>query len=363
MDTPGIGLGPLVVIWTVAFILVACATCGCCICSCLKGAYDDLADLSTTTSSDPLLTNASLPPDEPDETQPFVDSLMTTSDEPNITVLPEGPSTDNSNGTAGDTTTTNIPEEQQPLLTEPDIAISAEDGYQRMVDGGMVPTPSRNHGQQRHALRASHRPKRRRFAAMHKLYVGCMGCYVCTLLFVGLSTFFAVYFFPQKPIYNICNDSVAWKSLIDSMTSMKATAEFEILASIYNPNHLDVALDMGKGSFTHDGAFVGTYEIPPTYIAANAISDILIVASFTPEKWQALSITAEYYRGTLVMHVDATATIRIPALFDYTFSTSLKDIVVHVNDMSDRHLCACPTWSDASNHSKARLPIIPEWVQ
>jgi hypothetical protein len=284
-------------------------------------------------------------------------------DEPDVTVLPEGSSPDHNNDTAGDATTTPLPEEQQPLLAEPDIALSAEAGYQRMVDGGMAASDQRARGRQCNALQASHRPKRRRFAAMQKLYVGCIGCYLCTLLFVGLSTFFAMYYFPQKPIYNICNDSVAWKSLIDSMTSMKATAEFEILASIYNPNHLDVALDMGKGSFSHDGAFVGTYEIPPTYIAANAISDILIVASFTPEKWQALSITAEYYRGTLVLHVDAAATIRIPALFDYTVSTSLKDIVVHVNDMSDRHLCACPTWSDASNHSMARLSPLPVWVQ
>jgi hypothetical protein len=59
-----------------------------------------------------------------------------------------------------------------------------------------------------------------------------------------------VHYFPAKPVYNICNDNVAWKSLIDSMASMKVSADFEILASVNNPNHFDVALDMGKSRKT-----------------------------------------------------------------------------------------------------------------
>jgi hypothetical protein len=304
----------------------------------LKGAYDDLADMAT-------MQYESLPPDDCPLEEPLV---ATTDDIPEV----DGPP---ANGTLGDEAhREGRGEEEQPLLEQTDIAGGAEatEDYMCMVDGA---TEDRRTVPR--SARTSRRPRRR---GMHRLYVTCMGCYICTLLFVGIVTFSAIYFFPKKPIFNICNDSVAWKSLIDSMTSMKATAEFEILASIYNPNHLDVALDMGQGSFSHDGALVGTYEIPPTVIAAAAISDILIVARFTPDQWQALSITAEYYHGTLVLSVDAQVSIRIPVLVDFTFSTSLKDLVVHVNEMSDRHLCACPTWSDAShNHTNA----VPHWVQ
>jgi hypothetical protein len=78
----------------------------------------------------------------------------------------------------------------------------------------------------------------------------------------------------------------------------------------------------------------------PTYCA---------VAHFTPEKWSALSITAEYYRGKLVLNVDAKASVRVPALFDYSISTELQDLEVHVNEMADRHLCACLDWNEARN--------------
>jgi hypothetical protein len=217
---------------------------------------------------------------------------------------------------------------------------------------------SRPHRQHQHQQQ-----RRRRFVAMQQLYMTCMGCYVFTILFIAFFTYVAIYYFPQKPIYNICNDSVAWNSLMDSMTSFKATAEFQILASVYNPNLLDVAVDMGKGSFAHGGEIVGTYEIPPTLIVSQSITDLLIIARFTPEKWQALSITAEYYSGNLVLHVNADASIRIPALLDYTISTSLQDIVVHVNALSDRRLCSCPTWSNNNstsyynNHRTSRPPL------
>jgi hypothetical protein len=105
---------------------------------------------------------------------------------------------------------------------------------------------------------------------------------------------------------------------------------------------------------------VGTYEIPPVVVQAQSVTDVLIVASFTPEKWSALSIAAEYYRGTLVLSVDVQASIRIPALADYTFPFSMTDLIVHVNDLSDRHLCACPTWADTKNKTKPVLSLLPE---
>lgn len=135
------------------------------------------------------------------------------------------------------------------------------------------------------------------------------------------------------------------------MTAVKVDATIEILMSIMNPNHFDVALDMGRGTFSHDGAPVGTFEIPPATVKAMSITDMTILAEFTPEKWEALSLTAEYYRGTLALDINSQASIRVPALANYSYQAKVTDMRVHVNDptMMDRHLCACPQWKDVKN--------------
>ena len=168
---------------------------------------------------------------------------------------------------------------------------------------------------------------------------------MCTIVFVSIR------YFPQIPVYNICNDDVAWKSIIDSMKKMHTRADFEILASLSNPNHIDVALDKGTGYFHHKGKFAGSFTIPPFTAKAMSITDMLIIASLTPETWDAFQIAKEYEMGNLILHVNTTVIIRIPALFDFTYEGSMGDIEVHVNEINDRHLCACPSWDEAKNHS------------
>lgn len=387
-----IGTLPLIIIVSISTILFCCTTFCCCIMNCIKGAYDDLAYTTSnnTTGTNPILNDA----DDDDAAYLFIENedsinsnnqndanasanrsssecnrnepivISNERDEEEQEAVEDGLASSDEQ----DVGTSNA-SEQEPLLaqttTTTTTPITVEettggtitDEYIQMVDGedgtSLLPNPNCRRNTSTNATRSGSHvrrrrqqrgllPTRRRFTAMNRLYTTCMVCYTCNLLLIGIGTYLSITYFPQKPIYNICNDSVAWKSLMDSMTSFTATAEFEILASIYNPNVFDIALDVGKGNFAHDNTIVGTYEIPPTLIASQAITDILIVAKFTPEKWQALSITAEYYHGTLVMSVNADATIRIPFLFDYTISTSLQDITVHVNELSDRHLCSCP---------------------
>ena len=71
---------------------------------------------------------------------------------------------------------------------------------------------------------------------------------------------------------------------------------------------------------------------------------MLVTASFTPDKWEALQLTAEYYKGTLKFRIDSKTTVQIP-FFDYTFTSEVRDLVVNIGDMNDRYLCACPVWS------------------
>jgi hypothetical protein len=397
-----IGILPYILIVSISTVLVCCITSCCCILNCLKGAYDDLAILGNEQQQQQEMqlqhvdhtvfdTMEVLNPDEEEEQDESVGQQLQQEEQDEASPLLQ-------NDTITDTTTSDNPSTLEPAsinatkiknsvpnegkktihksLKNKTTINTTENVYVRMMDGATtldnnhddnddnnntedddIPRPnvttstnstlhqptrnSHPHRRQGHGSR-----RQQRFRAMHRLYNTCFGCYICTVVFIMLGTYTVVQYFPQKPIYNICNDSVAWQSLMDSITSFTATAEVQILTSIYNPNLINVALDSGRGTFAHNGELVGTYEIPPTMIVGRAITDVLIVARLTPDKWQALSLSAEYYHGTLVLHVNADASIRIPALLDYTLHTSLQDIMVHVNELSDRQLCACPTWKD-----------------
>lgn len=316
-----IGYLPSLLILVTATICCCCSTSCFCVAGGLKGAYDDLANLANPDAAleEPLLPAApATPPDAP---------------EANGSEPAEATEEDNDAHDAPET----------------DAEDAAEEGH---AEGYVSIVAGSDDEEEVVVHRSRPRPKH-----MQRLYNACATCYIITVALTVAFVWASFRYYPKVPTYNICNDSVAWKSLIDSLTSMTVTADFEILASVSNPNHIDVALDMGQGSFTHNGAFVGTFDIPPVTVKAMSVTDIMIVAHLSPDKWDALSLTAEYYRGKLVLHVDAQATIRVPALADYSFATSLQDIVVHVNEMSDRHLCACPDWEEAKNNSK------PVWAE
>ena len=199
-------------------------------------------------------------------------------------------------------------------------------------------------------FRSGPRHRHRRCLLQPCLYWTCSTCYCFTLIVIVILIYGSIRFFPKVPQYNVCNDNIAWKSLVDSMATMKAEAEFEILISIVNDNPITIALDQGGGYFYHDNNTVGTYSIPPVTALSYSITDILIVAHFETKTWQAFNIGEEYYKGNLILHVDAVGTIRIPTLWNYTFIGQFNDIVVHVNQLSDRQYCHCSSWNDEKKH-------------
>jgi hypothetical protein len=298
-------MGFVPMVFTVCFgFLLACCTSVCmCFGAGIKGAYDDL--LLSEATQQPLIAVSS-------------------------------------------TTTTTNPAPQEPVAVEQaDEEENNEEAaheYVRLVDAG---------SEDEETPVSLPRPRQRK--SMQRMYNACVGCYIGTLLLVACSVVTTMRLYPKIPQYNVCNDSMAWQSIMDSLTHLKVTADFEILISISNPNHFDAKLEMGHGSFTHEGAFVGTFDIPPVVVKSMSITDMMIIAHFSPDRWDALGLVAEYTRGKLVLHVDAQATISVPL---YSFSTELRDIVVHVNEMSDRHLCSCPDWSSAKNHSMPALPAV-----
>ena len=76
-----------------------------------------------------------------------------------------------------------------------------------------------------------------------------------------------------------------------------------------------------------------------------AITDVLVTCTFTADQWQSLSLTAEYYQGTLAFTVDANVAYKIPAI-GYTSSGEWSNYLVHVGTAvgGDRSLCACEEW-------------------
>ena len=158
--------------------------------------------------------------------------------------------------------------------------------------------------------------------------------------------FAAIRFFPKIPDYSVCNDDVAWRKLFESMARFKTEIDFEILLSIENANHVDVALDECHGVFRHGGEQVGHYRVPPASIPAMAITDVMILATLTPDRKEVIALTRDYYEDVLVLDVDIDLTLRTPTIFNFSKDVTITDRPIQINQEEDRHLCACKKWSN-----------------
>eukprot|EP00536_Pseudo-nitzschia_multiseries_P013961 jgi/Psemu1/310419/fgenesh1_kg.636_\ len=171
----------------------------------------------------------------------------------------------------------------------------------------------------------------------------------------------ALFFFPQIPVYNVCNDEVAWTKIMKNIVVFKLDAGFEILASLSNPNRIAAALDEGNGSFSFEGEQFGTFAIPPIVVEPMSITDFMIVVHISPaDKTQAIRLTEAYYAGKLILEAEFEGTIRVPTLFNFTRSVTAENITVDINAVTDRSLCHCPTWDDDKHPSGDSLKQLVE---
>lgn len=332
---------PVAIITAMAVLICCCATACFFVASGVKGAYDDLADLATSgvASQQPLLDEHNEEEEdddvvvvvqEPDSAPPVVDEEgqeeVNTTESSFVTAVQDGGAVadgqkDGNNEQDNEPAEGAVQDETDPLLATE-----------------VLTAPVSN-------IRRSIRPRRPRH--MQRLYNACTVCYVITMTLVGTMVFCSIRYFPKVPVYNICNDNVAWKSIIDGMSRAKAEVDVELLASISNPNHISVALDKGTGDFYHHGKFAGNFTIPPFTAEAMSITDVLIIAHLLPD----MAIAKEYYNKKLILFVNTDVLIRVPALADFTYEGKMEDLEVHVNEINDRSLCACPDWDEAKNHS------------
>jgi hypothetical protein len=181
------------------------------------------------------------------------------------------------------------------------------------------------------------------------LYKSCRVWYIFTMFLSVILIGCSVVFFPKAPQFNICNDEFAWQSIIDSFTHLNMEASFEVLMSVENRNRLDVTLDGFGGTFSHEGENVGTWTLRKSVIQAMSITDVMLTCTVAPDRWEALGLISDFYRGRLMVTVDVQGSVRLPGIF-YSIPVKMNDILVKVNDPDnkDRHLCACPEWKDLS---------------
>lgn len=343
---------PLVLIIVIFYALIACCATACLCCAgVMKGAFDDLEDLVESDQHRSIIedhmdqelnpnddaglrTTVNTPLLQTGDTVPLQDNAATA-------ISINGESVEVSEGQGGLAGSKENQDGEEQCIEdggERNEAFVEIIDYQELdretCDGGDIEIPSTR--------------GRCRAHTMKRMFNACTFCYCLALAIIGGCTFGSIRYFPQMPVYNICNDDVAWRSLIETMASMKVEADFQILASVANPNIIGACINQGAGgSFQYNHSVVGTFDIPPTCVGANSVTDILVLAHFAPQGWQSLNIGREFYRGTLVLEVEAAGTIRIPSLFNFSMHSKLDNIVVHVNQLSDRHYCHCQKWNQS----------------
>lgn len=356
----------IVLTLVVASLLIACLSC-CHYCVFnVKGAYDDLATISMAASRPPSViggTFAGAPsegfyttletyPEEAGEGEADIQATeeASPSDEESpaaangntaVTATESEPLSSIAEGV--DSSTVQVPERQE-LESNPDDLLNMA-GHSHLTTP-LLPASARSFN----GIQGMEEPPH-----MKALYRVCSCLYYLSILLIislvaGLFTFF-----PKPPVYNVCNDALAWKRIMESIVALKLDASFEILVSVSNPNHVTVILEKATGSFSFDGEPIGIYEIPPETIDGMAITDVMLIAHVQPDRYQALRLAEAYFRGNLLLNADFNAKLRAPAMFDITYDVHMKDIDVYVNELGPRDLCHCPSWDDAKNHTDTSL--------
>ncbi len=347
---------------SIGLLLILCLSC-CHYCfTNVKGAYDDLATISMAASRPPSIIGGTfMAPSEP---------LYTT-----LETHPEGEDEDDEENTGRDDTMPPLDpparaadeRSTNPRTSDQESPASEQqaDEYQRPFElesdpSALLDIPNDSPTTPlipRSARSFNGIPGMDEPPHMKTLHRMCSCLYCLSVLLVCSLVFVALFFYPKPPVYNVCNDAVAWKKIIENMVALKLDASFEILISVSNPNHLTVSLDKATGSFSFDGRPVGTYMIPSETAGAMAITDMMLIAHVSPDKYQAVQLAEAYYRGNLVLQADFHAKLRVPALFDYTYNLEMKDIDVYVNELGPRELCHCPSWTETKKYTP-NLPFL-----
>lgn len=339
-----IGFIPLFLIGSAAFGSLCCFSVLFSGAGALKGAYESLAA---------NMTQYEYPSEEHQQDQDS-DQLSPIDEE----IYEEGEGEDtlvDAERTAHDISR-NIDEEEESNESQLEIADDDDAPLDQTTDDVLTesllpvtahPHPSRLPPRSRNRIESPH---------MNCLMRSCKVWFFFSVVGVILFTTGGILYFPKPPEYNVCSDQFAWKSIIEGLTSLKMQGSFEILMSVKNENRLDVALEGFGGTFKHDGEDIGTFSLSRTIVQATSVTDLLVTCTVVPDRWEALGLISDYWKGKLALLVDVNGSVRIKGI-GFKIPVKVSDVLVKVNDpdMKDRHLCACPMWKDLTPTASPKL--------
>jgi len=75
-----------------------------------------------------------------------------------------------------------------------------------------------------------------RGSSIKRMYCACQSCYLFTIFISIILYVVGMSYAPREPQYNVCTNEVAWKSIVEGMASLKMSASFDLLISVYIPN-------------------------------------------------------------------------------------------------------------------------------
>jgi len=358
-----VGVIPLVLIVASTMGVLCCSTVLFTVVSALKGAYDNFADVRSSPSSE---TDGHRQYDAQQ-----LDVIQEEDAIPGEDVIPEEDEAveeEISDGNDGTTRTAEDCEEGNQRSKQSDDGSPEEerqsDGHQphdaqqhtneTTLTQPLLPVTAHPHPTRLPPNHSTPRSSPHMTCLMHSCRIWYFLTVVGAIVMAGAS----IVFFPKLPVYNVCSDEIAWKSIIAGLESMKMQASFEILISVENKNYLDIALENIAGKIKYNGDDVGTFSMKRTIIQHSSITDALLTCTVAPGKWDTLGMISDYYKGTLMIFVDANGSVKVRG-FQFTFPIKITDYAVKVNDQDskDRHLCACPDWKDVTPNVSPALPF------
>jgi len=183
----------------------------------------------------------------------------------------------------------------------------------------------------------------------------CMVCGCCLSVPAAICLAVAgVLYSPRDIEISYCNTKLDWLSVIRSLQLVRATANFELLMTMYNPNRLDAHVTDIQGSFydSIDNTKVASLTIKPFELTGGSLTDRLAVIEFVVSEWKALALGVEYSKGTLVLLADVNVTFEVwgwRRQLLWPLHYKLEDYAIAVNDPADRHLCNCMSERTSTN--------------
>lgn len=164
--------------------------------------------------------------------------------------------------------------------------------------------------------------------------------YFCGMISIITFASLLLYYFPVVPKAELCATEIEWTTIIEGLLEFKFDASFQMLTSVYNPNHVDISTGSGgvSGDIFYQNTHIGSYNAPPTILKANSINDVIITNHCQPDKVTAAKIATDYYEGNLVFEVSVQTSLELlPFLAGIPYSFHEEGIVIHANDSDDKN--------------------------